>query len=191
MVETNKHIGLILQMKRLKELYPHNFEWALKSMTCVQIESIKNQNGALLPWQPTKIPVKGQKISSRRPKYLKLEKQRNTKFLTCYCDIMKQCLKWSIFFIVHLKIHNGGFEWEQRFFIRFFSCFQKFLQFGRNLFHLNHSFNSSKELLKISSEQLERFLRYFGRRVKKCYSEKKTKKGGKVTQLQIIKTTSD
>ena len=59
MVETNKHIGLILQMKRFKELYSHNFEWALKSMTCVQIESIhidrfkhvkKIQNGALLPW---------------------------------------------------------------------------------------------------------------------------------------------
>ena len=47
---------------------------------------------------------------------------------------------------------------------------------------LNHRFNSFKELLKISSEWLERFLRYFGRRVKKCYFEKKSK---------IIKTTSD
>ena len=55
------------------------------------------------------------------------------------------------------------------------------------MFHLNHSFDSSKEL---SSEYLERFLRYFGRRVKKCYfEEKKKKKRGKVTQ--IVKTIGD
>ena len=44
-------------------------------------------------------------------------------------------------------------------------------------------FVSSNELLKISSEYLEQFLRCFGRRVKKCYFEKKPKKGEKVTQL--------
>ena len=52
-------------------------------MTCVQIGSIhidgfknvkKIQNGTPLPCEPTKIPEKGQKMSSRRPKYLKLEK---------------------------------------------------------------------------------------------------------------------
>ena len=126
-----------------------------------------------------KSPKRGKKIPSRRPKYLKLEKQWKSKFLICYCDIIKQRFKWSMLFIVHLKIHNGGFEWEQRFFIRFFSCFQKFLQFGRNLFNLKHSFNSSKEFLKTSSEQIKRFLRYFGRRVKKYYFEKKPKKGKK------------
>ena len=67
----------------IKGLYPHNFERALKSMACVQIGSIhidgfknvkKIQNGTALPCEPTKIPEKGQKMSSRRPKYLKLEK---------------------------------------------------------------------------------------------------------------------
>ena len=51
----------------LKGHYPHNFERAAKSVTCVQIESIqidgfknvkkkKNQNGTPLPWKPTIIP---------------------------------------------------------------------------------------------------------------------------------------
>ena len=43
----------------VRQLYPHNFERALKSMTCVRIGSIhidklknvkKNQNGTPLPW---------------------------------------------------------------------------------------------------------------------------------------------
>ena len=53
----------------LKGHYPHNFERAAKSMTCVQIESIqidgfknlkkkkkKKKNGTPLPWKPTIIP---------------------------------------------------------------------------------------------------------------------------------------
>ena len=52
-------------------------------MTYVQIGSIhndgfknvkKNQNGIPLPWKPTKISEKGQKMSSRRSKYLEFEK---------------------------------------------------------------------------------------------------------------------
>ena len=36
-----------------------------------------------------KCPKKGQKMSSRRPKYFKLEKECKTEFLTCNCDIIK------------------------------------------------------------------------------------------------------
>ena len=48
-----------LHLSVFKGFYPHNFERALKSMTCVQIESIridgfknvkKIQNGTPLPW---------------------------------------------------------------------------------------------------------------------------------------------
>ena len=38
------------------------------------------------------------------------------------------------------------------FFEGFSHAIKKFVQLGRNLFHLNHSFNGYKELLKISSE---------------------------------------
>ena len=56
---TTKFQVLRVSRKLLKEVYPHNFERALKSMTCVQIGSIhidgfknvkKNQHGTPLPW---------------------------------------------------------------------------------------------------------------------------------------------
>ena len=150
-----------------KGLCPQNFERALKSMTCVQIESIhidgfKNVNNN----KKKKIKIKmvprchANKLKSPKrgkiclPTGQNISSYRNSAKLNFwrYCDIIKQWFKWSISFIVHLKIHNDRLEWEQRFFIRFFSCFQKFLQFGRILFPLSHSFNSSEELLKISSE---------------------------------------
>ena len=85
--------------KKIQRAKNPNFERALKSMTCVQkgsihIDSLKNvkkiQNGPPLPWQQTKIPEEGQKMSPRRPKYLKIEKECKTKFLKSYCDIIKQ-----------------------------------------------------------------------------------------------------
>ena len=59
------------------------FERALKSMTCVQIGSIhidgfknvkKKSKWYSVAMVTNQNPQKGQKMSSRRPKYLKLEK---------------------------------------------------------------------------------------------------------------------
>ena len=65
-------------------LYPHNFEKALKSVTCVQIGSInidsfKNVKKKNSRWYPVAMvtnqnPRKRAKMSSHQPKYLKLVK---------------------------------------------------------------------------------------------------------------------
>ena len=53
-------------------------------------------------------PRKEAKISSHLAKVSQDREIVQNWILTCYCGITKQLFKWSVFFIVHLKIHNGG-----------------------------------------------------------------------------------
>ena len=93
-----------------KGLYPHNFERALKSITCVQIRSI-HRDGFKMPPPPPQERKMLPSCHGNQPKSLKRGKKclHTGQNITSYRNSAK-----LIFF---------GSESEQRFFIFFFSWF--------------------------------------------------------------------